>query len=864
MSKRTLSGTSDSDNSSSEDDDDENSPKKLKIQEEESSSSSDDENFKPSYSAQSMKMMQNMGYQAGGGDLTEEDDDPATGNYSSKSMKMMKNMGYKSNQGLGKSGQGRLQPVEASQHKGRRGLGLKLDGLELAAIKWDPETEEIVLKETVKWLINDSDDLAELTRDDLDSWIKIGDKKLTIDDEDKFCNPEMLAEVLRSKSIFDNLGAEDMRRARTKCNPFETIRGNIFLNRAAVKMANMDAMFDGMFTNPIDENGDPIVKEDNLLYFADVCAGPGGFSEYILWRKKWHAKGFGFTLKAENDFKLQDFFAGHPETFDPFYGIHEDGNVFDPENIKSLENYVLKQTDDVGVHFMMSDGGFSVEGKENVQEILSKQLYLCQCLVALLIVREHGHFVTKVFDLFTPFSVGLIYLMYKCFQQISIVKPNTSRPANSERYLVCKWKKSNTDTIQHHLFDINQEMWRNKNSNIDTIELVPLEVLESDERFFNYIVESNNTIGQNQIVGLLKIAAYCKDNTLNETRQDYYRTESLKIWNLPDAMRKMNIRSGNDVLMHEMLGSWQKQKEFMNAPDKCLSGPVENNSLSDNFRDIYDWHFVALDTIENSVKNVRTFFMSRGGHNVHMYNPSSSSWQAIHQNTKIELSPDTLIYGEIVKELNGQGRSQTITHALHIIDGIVLGGKDIRQLSLTKRIKMCQKFAKALNKPQKMLSDKTGSSVEMSTPIRCKQLFPLSSLSRFFDRLVPYKLKDLTVRLGFILRNDTEPDRFFVPRGLLFMKETKENLLKMFSKTAQKFYYFDKKNGHSFFLDTIPDPQSIYASFKSTYVCRRLWKWETEAQVAEHLREGVIKETNLVYRTDFIDFVSNSHAHANN
>jgi cap1 methyltransferase len=37
-----------------------------------------------------------------------------------------------------------------------------------------------------------------------------------------------------------------------------------------------------------------------LLYFADICAGPGGFSEYMLWRKSWHCKGFGFTLKGLN------------------------------------------------------------------------------------------------------------------------------------------------------------------------------------------------------------------------------------------------------------------------------------------------------------------------------------------------------------------------------------------------------------------------------------------------------------------------------------------------------------------------------------------------------------------------------------
>lgn len=53
-----------------------------------------------------------------------------------------------------------------------------------------------------------------------------------------------------------------------------------------------------------------MVKDNQLLYFADVCAGPGGFSEYVLWRKKWRSKGFGFTLKGSHDFKLEDFFAG--------------------------------------------------------------------------------------------------------------------------------------------------------------------------------------------------------------------------------------------------------------------------------------------------------------------------------------------------------------------------------------------------------------------------------------------------------------------------------------------------------------------------------------------------------------------------
>ncbi len=77
-----------------------------------------------------------------------------------------------------------------------------------------------------------------------------GKRKETLDDETLFCDEEILQAVLQSKSVFDKLEPEELRKARTRSNPFETIRGVIFLNRAAMKMANMDAVFDFMFTQP--------------------------------------------------------------------------------------------------------------------------------------------------------------------------------------------------------------------------------------------------------------------------------------------------------------------------------------------------------------------------------------------------------------------------------------------------------------------------------------------------------------------------------------------------------------------------------------------------------------------------------------
>ena len=48
----------------------------------------------------------------------------------------------------------------------------------------------------------------------------------------------------------------------------------------------------------------------------------------------------------------------------------------------------------------------------------------------------------KLFDVFTKLSLDVIYLLTLMYNKVSIVKPNTSRYANSERYVVAQGFKS--------------------------------------------------------------------------------------------------------------------------------------------------------------------------------------------------------------------------------------------------------------------------------------------------------------------------------------------------------------------------------------------------------------------------------------
>lgn len=84
-------------------------------------------------------------------DHLKEMNDVYKNTYSEKAKRMMTNMGYKAGHGLGKDEHGRVEPVEASTQKGRRGLGMKPStiGEVPSDFSWAPDTAVPEAKEEV-------------------------------------------------------------------------------------------------------------------------------------------------------------------------------------------------------------------------------------------------------------------------------------------------------------------------------------------------------------------------------------------------------------------------------------------------------------------------------------------------------------------------------------------------------------------------------------------------------------------------------------------------------------------------------------------------------------------------------------------
>jgi cap1 methyltransferase len=163
---------------------------------------------------------------------------------------------------------------------------------------------------------------------------------------------------------------------------------------------------------------------------------------------------------------------------------------------------------------VMGDGGFQIEDF-NKQEIITKQLVLCQFITALNVLRKGGNFVCKCFDLFSPFSISLFFVLYQHFEYVGILnnkkgilKPFASRPANSERYVVCKGLRSRKPIIVKYLMEINTRLLGGEN----ITEVVDPKIISQDTEFTDYITSSNIFIAKKQIYSLTEVFIEITEN----------------------------------------------------------------------------------------------------------------------------------------------------------------------------------------------------------------------------------------------------------------------------------------------------------------------------------------------------------------
>ncbi|CAH0480405.1 unnamed protein product [Peronospora belbahrii] len=333
----------------------------------------------------------------------------------------------------------------------------------------------------------------------------------------------VLKKLNREKCKFDEVNSLQFTNARSATNPFETLGRHRFLNRSAMKLVTLDYMF--QWTQRLEQH-------QESLSFADICGGPGGFSEYLLWRANCATKGngdldqcihgYGITLKeAANkcDWRLP---STSRNLFTICYGEDGTGNLCTLANIHRFRD-VVRVRHPSGVDLVLADGGCLHARSQSNQELVMTRLISAEVLAMFSVLSVGGDFVCKTFELTTPAMLQLCWLLHRCFERFAVVKPITSRPASSERYIVARGLQASRSIpkLVKILEDRLVQSSCNNTSDDNQLTFLPNSTpMREDMDFHKYMTAANKAIAMSQIQACRCINEFLANKNKRKSRGD--------------------------------------------------------------------------------------------------------------------------------------------------------------------------------------------------------------------------------------------------------------------------------------------------------------------------------------------------------
>ena len=258
-----------------------------------------------------------------------------------------------------------------------------------------------------------------------------------------------------------------------------------------------------------------LINNPTILKIGSIAEGPGGFIEATVNYRKRITKTKdtinAITLYSSNKDipgwnKSKNFLKKNPNV-NVSYGKDKTGDLYNVDNIKSYASLFNNDAD-----FVTADGGFDFSYNFNKQEQLSYRILFCEIVTALSIQKIGGCFVCKFFDIYTNITQSLIYLLFTFYTNVYITKPNTSRAANSEKYIICRgftginknYLKKLYILVDNFKYIYDNKMYMNQLFDFDINPKFKLQLNKINTIFFN-----------NQINSIISTLSLIRQNNLN-------------------------------------------------------------------------------------------------------------------------------------------------------------------------------------------------------------------------------------------------------------------------------------------------------------------------------------------------------------
>jgi 23S rRNA U2552 (ribose-2'-O)-methylase RlmE/FtsJ len=262
----------------------------------------------------------------------------------------------------------------------------------------------------------------------------------------------------------------------------------------------------------------------NTFKSFHLAEGPGGFIEAVAHiRKNKNDRYYGMTL-INNDTKCpgwrtsKKFLQDNPNVIIE-RGIDQTGNLLSRDNFIHCYNQYKNS-----MELVTGDGGIDFSEDFNNQEYSATKLIIVQVVYALAMQSNNGNFVLKVFDTFSNAIIDILYLLSSLYKNVYIMKPQTSRNANSERYIICKGYNLNEN--KEKIDYIIEKMYDNFDNLNSDLYIETIFNFKYNRTFISKIEEINIIIGKKQIDNIVATLNLMMNKKFDKI--DYYKKKHIQ------------------------------------------------------------------------------------------------------------------------------------------------------------------------------------------------------------------------------------------------------------------------------------------------------------------------------------------------
>lgn len=311
------------------------------------------------------------------------------------------------------------------------------------------------------------------------------------------------SDLLFTKNLISNVNERVWSSARKDLNPYESpIQGyKNTVSRAYYKLWEILASHSSILNNR------------NSGYTLHICDAPGGFTSCVAdYFEKYKGSNpidegihYAVSLVDPDDHLVPSFKRQILENKKVSVINVENSDI----NKSSVANGIIKNirtnTKNKGVYLITADGGIPDKGEYNTKENTHVELFFSEIFIALECLENKGVFVMKIFDVYTLETLSMIQLLYCFFGEICICKPDTSRPTNSEKYILCvgfekeKYSKSRMKNKVARVYYGEDRL-----SNISNIHDFYI------EKLVDYLITLNEDFKNNQIKNIIETLDFIK------------------------------------------------------------------------------------------------------------------------------------------------------------------------------------------------------------------------------------------------------------------------------------------------------------------------------------------------------------------